>query len=409
MKKFCLSMLCALMMAFALGACSKKAEQPAETVNEAVKDAGTQAKDTAEQVSDMLGDALSGALGSVTGELTGIGDALSGLAGEAQEGISGALDSAKQELTDAAATASEAIDNTKQELTDATAAASEAIDNTKEELDGVGEAVNGAIDEAGEAVNGVSEDIQDSVNGAAGDIKDSINDAIDEADGYATGLIVPEDIEQQIASMTEYIGNFLNDETEMTISDNGDGTVKVSLSVFRLVGYDDLTGVINENGVYINQDNGAGETIEILISKDASSVYTITFLASDNEYIPAGTEYTGLVPEENYYADNYTVFTVVRAIVPENRDNISVSDDICYLTDSITGYTYYIDEATIVNPSDGIGVPDYVVEKTALQWLVDYLADEEYGFHAEDAIEFVATGEHIDEIVQVIDRGYYDL
>jgi len=511
MKKFCLTMICVLMMAGALGACSKKTESPSVTPEATKAPTNEEAKDSSQglsdQLTDLFGGAFSNAINEAKQELSGVTDALGELGGalgeakqDALDAANGMIDGVKQEASDVAGVVNEALDGAKQDAADAVGTVNDALDGAKQEasdLTGiVNDALDGAKQDAADAIGGIGNEFGGLIvpEGALADanyagyvgvwqlveaeIEGSVmtgEDLVDEflvfsedktvrsyrwlgtpmesafspdmkiefdkndmpsafsfdQDGYPYTYTVQSMDDYETLTIDEsffygdgsssaatrvykklpaydkdsFIG-FYSDENlnTMEISENADGSLNVNLSFYRLAAYDGLTGVVSGRGLYICDKDANGNAVEILISRDGDAL-SVNFVYSEFEYIHRGEVFEGFVSEE----DNYTVFTVPRAIVPETESNFSNEDGVWYITDALTDFTFIVDDATIVKPVDGIGVPDYTVECSAYEWVGKYLADKDCGFHADDCILVIVTGEHIDEINTVNDRSFYDL
>ncbi len=98
-----------------------------------------------------------------------------------------------------------------------------------------------------------------------------------------------------VASQTNnaYVGEYLdyeNNEPNLFINANGDGTYKVEIGIFRLAVFEDLDAVISDAGLEFECEDGAGNPIKGVITLEGNEA-VVTFTDSTWELIPNGTVY----------------------------------------------------------------------------------------------------------------------
>lgn len=99
------------------------------------------------------------------------------------------------------------------------------------------------------------------------------------------------------AEIEEYfLGSFMteNEEVDLTISDNGDGTYGVRFGIFRLCSMDEGVGTYDEHKISFTTIDPSGEPMEGVIYRDSENSLTLKITNSTWGYIESDTEYPGL-------------------------------------------------------------------------------------------------------------------
>ena len=99
------------------------------------------------------------------------------------------------------------------------------------------------------------------------------------------------------AEIEEYfLGSFMteNEEVDLTISDNGDGTYGVRFGIFRLCSMDEGVGTYDEHKISFTTIDPSGEPMEGVIYRDSENSLTLKITNSTWSYIESDTEYPGL-------------------------------------------------------------------------------------------------------------------
>ncbi|MBR3600489.1 MAG: hypothetical protein IKL53_11515 [Lachnospiraceae bacterium] len=96
-----------------------------------------------------------------------------------------------------------------------------------------------------------------------------------------------------------YTGVYLdydNNEPNLTIKANGDGTYEVTIGIFRLAVFDDGIGKLSDNGLEFTATDSAGNPIKGVITLEGNEA-VVTFTDSTWELIENGTSYRYYNPE----------------------------------------------------------------------------------------------------------------
>ncbi len=120
-------------------------------------------------------------------------------------------------------------------------------------------------------------------------------DAKEEVSDLASGVVEQVDSEKEEAEQTNnaYVGTFLdydNNDPNLIIEANGDGTYKLEIGIFRLAVFENSDAVLTEAGLEFETEDGAGNPIKGVITLEGNEA-VVTFTDSTWELIPSGTVY----------------------------------------------------------------------------------------------------------------------
>ena len=89
-----------------------------------------------------------------------------------------------------------------------------------------------------------------------------------------------------------YVGvykDYDNDEENLWISKNEDGTYHIEIGIFRLISFDDCTGTLTDKGLEFTTQRG-DETIGGVVTLNGN-IATVTFVDSNLSLVPSGSKY----------------------------------------------------------------------------------------------------------------------
>ena len=120
-------------------------------------------------------------------------------------------------------------------------------------------------------------------------------DAKEDLADLASGVVEQVDSEKEEAQQTNnaYVGEYLdydNNEPNLFISANGDGTYKLEIGIFRLAVFEDSDAVLTEAGLEFTAEDGAGNPIKGVITLEGNEA-VVTFTESTWSLITNGTVY----------------------------------------------------------------------------------------------------------------------
>ncbi|MBE5954415.1 MAG: hypothetical protein E7257_09770 [Lachnospiraceae bacterium] len=120
-------------------------------------------------------------------------------------------------------------------------------------------------------------------------------DAKEDLADLASGVVEQVDSEKEEAQQTNnaYVGEYLdydNNEPNLFISANGDGTYKLEIGIFRLAVFEDSDAVLTEAGLEFTAEDGAGNPIKGVITLEGNEA-VVTFTESTWSLITNGTAY----------------------------------------------------------------------------------------------------------------------
>ena len=135
------------------------------------------------------------------------------------------------------------------------------------------------------------------------DLVEFADGAVDQATEQAT---TEQQVEEQVGEVTStqsstvasqtnnaYLGTYLdyeNNDPNLIIEDNGDGTYKVEIGIFRLAVFEDSDAVLTEAGLEFTAEDGAGNPIKGVITLEGNEA-VVTFTESTWSLITNGTAY----------------------------------------------------------------------------------------------------------------------
>lgn len=120
-------------------------------------------------------------------------------------------------------------------------------------------------------------------------------DTIEESSDLTGGVTEQVDTETEEMQQTDnaYVGKYLdydNNDPNLFISANGDGTYKLEIGIFRLAVFEDSDAVLTEAGLEFTAEDGAGNPIKGVITLEGNEA-VVTFTESTWSLITNGTAY----------------------------------------------------------------------------------------------------------------------
>ncbi len=96
------------------------------------------------------------------------------------------------------------------------------------------------------------------------------------------------------ASAGSFVGEHISsyDGSTLTISDNGDGTYKVDIELFRLCSLENGVGTLEGDQMTFVVDDPNGEKLTGAITRDSNNVFTVTITESSWSLLANGDSFT---------------------------------------------------------------------------------------------------------------------
>ena len=96
------------------------------------------------------------------------------------------------------------------------------------------------------------------------------------------------------ASAGSFVGEHISsyDGSTLTISDNGDGTYKVDIELYRLYSFENGVGTLEGDQMTFVVDDPNGEKLTGEITRDSNNVFTVTITESSWSLLANGDSFT---------------------------------------------------------------------------------------------------------------------